>query len=340
MPDCKDQIEKFVGGKHLKLEDYQWFFRELFNGSFTEAQISCLLTSLRIHGETSESLIAGAQEMRARASKPIIKTSRPELTDNCGTGGDGKASFNISTAAALVASSLGIKMAKHGNRSVSSKCGSADLLFACGYPDSLNIEQSLKLLEEFNFTFFFAPNFHPAMKYVMPVRNQLKIRTIFNLLGPLANPIEPENQLLGVSERRFIRPMAEALSKLKVKKAYVVHSRDGMDELSPCEITDGIWIENGVLTEKVFDPKSLNLQSNPDELIGGDAKTNRQLLERLLTGEHNAILDAVALNAGAILLLNGRGKSIEEGFAIAVQKLKSGQVGEYFGSLIARTKEL
>ena len=253
----KHLIDKILSHQRLELSELEEVFSKMFSGSLSPVQLSAILCGLRAQGESGRELYAGAKTMREAAALVKLDPSLRPLIDNCGTGGDGSHSFNISTAAAIVAASCGVKVAKHGNRSVSSKCGSADLLFAAGLPDTLTPEGTIELLKQTGFTFFFAPHFHPVMKHVMPVRKELGVRTIFNFLGPLANPIQPEFQLIGVGMKDILMPMAEALKALGTQKALVVHSRDGLDEISSAAVTDAVHLDSGHLTEIEIDPSPI-----------------------------------------------------------------------------------
>ncbi len=269
-----------------------------------------------------------------------MTTSRTPLIDIVGTGGDGAHTFNISTASAIVAASCGVTMAKHGNRSVSSKCGSADLLFEAGFPAELKPEAAARLLEKEGFTFFFAPQFHPLMKHVMPVRKALGVRTIFNLLGPLANPIFPEIQLIGVGARDFLRPMAGALQKLGCHKGMIVHSRDGLDEISPSAVTDALVIDGPDIKELTVDPKTFGIKAELAQLKGGDATHNLKILNELLDGKEGAVSEAVRLNAGALLWLCDKSESFTEGYALAKERLLTGKTKTFFENWISKAKEL
>jgi len=328
-------VARLESGNPLTEQELETFFDEMFRGFLDSQDIEKFLLALVEQGERSIELSVGARLMRDRASKVNIPDDLRPLIDNCGTGGDGSNSFNISTAAAIVAASCGAKVAKHGNRSVSSKCGSADLLFAAGLPDAMTPEQSAKLLTKTGFTFFFAPNFHPALKHVMPTRRKLKIRTIFNLLGPLANPIAPEFQIIGVADKKYILPMAEALAGLNAKRGLVVHSRDGLDEISPSAITDGALIENGRIEEFSLDPKNYGIKGALADLAGGDAKFNLNLLARFLEGHQNTLSQTVCLNAAAAMWITGTHTSIDSAFTQCKNAVTSGKTKKYFENWIA-----
>lgn len=329
----RDTLEKLVSTRTIDIGACQDAFTAIFDGRLNEVQIAAFLTALRAKGEDFNDLAAGARAMRSQAKSVRIPTDLRPFADNCGTGGDGSGSFNISTTAAIVAGSLGVRIAKHGNRSISSKCGSADLLFRAGFPEVISPSGAAELLKQKNFTFFFAPNFHPAMKFVGPVRKALGIRTIFNLLGPLANPIGPEIQLIGVGARAYLQPMAQAAMQIGIRTTLVVHSRDGMDEISPSAITDCVLAQNGQIKELTIDPTSFGISGEQD-LSGGDADENFEILRKVLSGKTTGCTQAVALNAGALLWLTGISKDIAQGYEAAKAQLQSGKTESYFSDWI------
>ncbi len=322
-------LEDCLSRKPLSSDAHQMIFSQIFNQELDSSQIAACLVAWRSLGETSELLVAGAKEILKRNNyRPIPQSIRP-IGDNCGTGGDGKQSFNISTSAALLAAAGGLRIFKHGNRSVSSKCGSADLLFELGVPDTLDFDQSLAVLEKTGFGFLFAPKVHPSIGVVMPVRRQIGIRTIFNLLGPLVNPSRPDYQIIGVARADLVRTMAEAALQLGVKQAAVIHSRDGMDEVSPSAPTDGVLIEGGKLKEFHIDPAKLKLSAPQPSLLGGDAKLNAQLFRKLLEGMDSGIQRAVALNAGLLFWVSGLDSDHHSGCQRALSLVQSGKFREY-----------
>jgi len=324
------------------LKDYEALFESMLQGKLCSAELAGVLVALRLLGEDATLLTAGASVMRRHSVQPASKswqTLRP-ITDNCGTGGDGADSFNISTAAALVASSCGVRLAKHGNRSVSSRCGSADLLFAAGLPDNLDVQANLKLLKETGFTFFFAPQFHPMMAHVMPVRRALKIPSVFNLLGPLANPLQPDYQLIGVSHHGYLEPMATALVNLGVKRGMVVTSEDGLDEISPAAPTKAMLIENKLISEVAIDPLEFGVTGSLQDLAGGDPETNLILLKQILKGEISVLSKTVCLNAAAVIWISQQADDMKEAYQKAVDKLRSGEVATHLASILEAAKDL
>jgi anthranilate phosphoribosyltransferase len=340
--DLGRYLEDCLSRKPLSSEAHQTVFSQIFNQELDGAQTAACLVAWRSMGETSELLVAGAREILKRNNSRSIPQSIRPIGDNCGTGGDGKQSFNISTAAALLAASGGLRIFKHGNRSVSSKCGSADLLFELGVPDTLDFDQSLAVLEKTGFGFLFAPKIHPSIGVVMPVRRQIGIRTIFNLLGPLVNPSRPDFQIIGVARADLVRTMSEAALQLGIMKAAVVHSRDGMDEVSPSAPTDGMMIENGNLREFHIDPAKLKLSAPQPSLLGGDAKLNAQLFRNLLEGTDSGIQRAVVLNAGLLFLVAGQDSDHVSGCRRALGLIQSGKFKEYcddFFGYVSRLKQ-
>ncbi len=335
----RDVLEQILNKEPLDIRKSQQVFEDMLEGKLSEAQIASYLTALRAKGEDFNDLAAGATAMRAKACPLSIGDMLRPLVDNCGTGGDGSGSFNISTTSAIIAASMGVKIAKHGNRSISSKCGSADLLFKAGYPEHISNENTARLLEQTGFTFFFAPNFHPAMKHVGPVRRALGIRTIFNLLGPLANPIGPEIQLIGVGAKKYLQPMAQAADKIGIARVLVVHSRDGMDEISPNVITDCVLVRNKVISELTIDPSTVGLSGSHD-LSGGDADENLKILNELLGGKGASYISAVALNTGALLWLSDRVTTIAAGYTQAQTQITSGKAKLFFEIWLKTAKSL
>lgn len=345
----RDFLETLFSGSLPSTSATENVFSAMLAGACSPAQIAAILTALRLRGENASTMSAGATAMREAAGNfPLQDKLRP-IADNCGTGGDGSHSFNISTASAIVAAAAGVRVAKHGNRSVSSKCGSADLLFAAGFPDTLSPTQVFQLLEKTGFTFFFAPHFHPGMKHIMPVRQALGVRTIFNLLGPLANPIRPDVQMIGVGSRQYVEPMAEAAKALGMRRALIVHSRDGLDEISPADVTDAAFLDRGKVSSIEISPKAFKISGSIQELKGGDSAENLGILRRLLDGRSHlsgaeSVFDAVKLNAGALLWLYGESPgtpaNLEVGVQVAEETLTSGRAKKFFQDWLGTAKQL
>lgn len=334
--------EGLILSSPLEFRDYESAFHQLLTAQWNDFQVAGFLMALRMIPVTGTILGAGAKVMRELATGPSHTswTGKGTFADNCGTGGDGSQSFNLSTAAAIVAASAGVKIAKHGNRSVTSLCGSADLLFAIGFPDTLEIDLAVSLLEETGLTFFFAPLFHPALKRLAPVRRGLGVPTIFNLLGPLANPLRPDCQLIGVSHSADLLPVAEAMVTLGMRRGLVVHSRDGLDELSPAAISDGYFVKEGILEPMTIDPADYKITATLEDLKGGDAQANKVLLETLLAGGHPGLAQAVSLNAGALLWMTGLKPSLGEGYARAEQVIRDGSAASFLKHWVQTAQKL
>ncbi len=276
----------------------------VMEGKCSEAEIAALLMGLAVRGETVQEISGAAQVMRAKA----LTISAPEsAVDCCGTGGDHSGTYNISTAVALVAAACGVPVAKHGNRAASSKSGAADVLEALGVNLDVPYNRLEQALKDFGFAFLMAPRHHEAVKHVIAVRKALGVRTIFNLLGPLANPAGTRRQLIGVYDRRWLMPMAETLQRLGTACAWVVHGADGMDEITVCERTYVAKLENGIIREEVLTPEHFGLtRSDPELLKGGDAAVNAQALLSVLKGQVGAYRDIVLANTAAVLIISGK----------------------------------
>ena len=309
----------------LRAEEMSRVMTAIMSGKSTPEEVRTFLTTLARRGETAEELAAAVQVLRAHAMPLPLSTSY-ELCDTCGTGGDGTGSFNISTLSALVAAAAGVRVAKHGNRAASSRCGSADLLEALGVNLEASPEQVARCIEEVGFGFCFAPRFHPAMKAVASIRKELGIRTIFNLVGPLANPAPLTFQFVGVSEARLMRPMAEALVRLGVRHGMVVHGRDGLDEVTTTTETDVLEVRAGRISEQRLDPQRLGVpQATLTDLRGGDAQHNARLAQALLGGTRSALRDIIVVNAGCAIYVADRTTTIAEGMKHASDALSSGR---------------
>ena len=298
--------------------------------------VRALLTTLARRGETAEEIAAAVAALRAHAV-PLPLSRVYELCDTCGTGGDGQGTFNISTLTALVAGAAGVHIAKHGNRAASSRCGSADLLEALGVNLAASPSAVARCIEELGFGFCFAPHFHPAMKAVSPIRKALGIRTLFNLIGPLANPAPLTFQLVGVSDATLLRPMGEALQRLGIRHGLVVHGTDGLDEITTTAPTQTLELRNGHLTPGQLDPLTFGIpRAQLRDLQGGKALDNAQTARRLLAGERSPLRDAVLVNAGCAIYVADRAATIAEGIAHAEDALASGRAR----ALLERVQEL
>jgi len=324
--DHKHLLNRLIAGEDLAAAEMEAFFDAVMGGQVEAPVAAAVLVALRAKGETGTEVAAAARVMRARSLKvPIHDPGR--AIDTCGTGGDGAETINVSTAAAVVAAAAGVSVAKHGNRSVSSRCGSADVLETLGVRIDLPPEASAEVHRKTGITFLFAPRLHPAMKEVMPVRRSLGVRTVFNLLGPLTNPAGVERQVIGVWGAEVQDLMAGALAELGARCALVVHSEDGLDELSVCAPTRVVEVRDGVVIGELrVDPDDLGITgSDPASLRGGDAAENARRMQTILSGEETSTAsEAVALNAAAALYVAGEVADLAQGLDLARAVMASG----------------
>ena len=331
-----ETMAALLGGESLSASQSQALFGELVAGRLDEPTIAALLIALKIKGETTDELIGAARALRA-ADAPF---ERPDyvFADSCGTGGDGSGTINLSTAVAFVASAAGLPVAKHGNRSITSKCGSADVLEQLGVKLDVSAATSRKALDEIGLCFLFAPAYHPGLKHAGPVRRALKVRTIMNILGPCVNPAEPKVQLLGVAEERLIEPVAEVLRALGVERAMVVHGA-GLDEVALHGETQAARLAAGKIERLTITPEEAGLGRAPlERLTGGGPEENAERLRALLMGYGtSAETRAVALNAGALFLTAGMAETIAEGVELAIRTLASGAPHKKLKRLIELT---
>src|SRR5215469_15044467 len=326
---------------------------EVLTGDCTNAQIAALLIALRMKGETVEEIVGFAEAIRAAAAPlPIRNSKTPEalavtgtgrdalieesLIDTSGTGGDASGTFNISTATALVTAGAGVRVAKHGNRSISSKCGSADVVEALGVNIQLSPERAAQCLREVGICFLYAPNLHPAMKQVQGVRRELKMRTMFNLLGPLTNPARANGQVVGVYSLELVEKLAEALSMLGLRRALVVHGLDGLDEITITGVTRIAEAREGTVRSYEVEPEEFGLaRASLQEIAGGDAHENADIIRAVLGGEKSARRDVVLLNSAAALVAAGRANHIAEGISLATKAIDSGLAAGKLQALIS-----
>jgi len=336
MNDLKPYLAKAVEGA-LSESDAEAAFEVLMSGAATPAQIGGFLMTLRMRGESVSEITGAARVMRAKA----LKVEAPAgAIDNCGTGGDGAGTFNISTAAALVAAACGVVVAKHGNRAMSSKSGTADVLAELGVNLDASPETIARAMREVGIGFLFAQRHHSATKHVAPVRQELGQRTIFNLLGPLCNPAGAKRQLIGVYARQWIVPMAETLGRLDSERAWVVHGSDGLDEITTTGTTYVAALENGAVRTFEIVPEDAGLKrSTREELKGGDVATNAAALRTLLHGRGGAYRDIVVLNAAAALMIADKAADLKEGAAIALDAIMSGKAKKTLDALVAVTQD-
>lgn len=302
--------------------------QRILAGEVPEMELAALLGAMAGRGETAAEIAGFAQTLRALATPlPLSEEERAGIVDTCGTGGDGSGTFNISTAAALVAAAAGVKVAKHGNRAITSRCGSADVLEALGIPTELAPEAAANALREVGFCFLLAPAHHPAMKALMPIRRALGVRTVLHVLGPLLNPAGARRQVMGVYASRLVAPVAQAMSLLGTTHGIVVHGHQALDEFSlsgPSEVA--VVHEESVRLETVS-PEAFHLPKAPlTELGGGDAQANAAILRAIFTGERGARRDVVLLNAAAVLVVAGIAKNLPDGIARAAETIDSGAV--------------
>lgn len=318
----REALARWIGGGHLARREMESLFGRLMDGEISDVMKAALLAALAAKGETAEEITGAAAAMRSRVVSIPHRCDR--VVDTCGTGGDGAGTFNISTAAALVAAAGGAKMAKHGNRSVSSQCGSADVLEALGVSVQVTPETAGRALDDIGIAFLFAPALHPAMKEVMPVRRELAVRTIFNLLGPLTNPAGARRQLLGVPAPPWVEVHATVLARLGCEHALVVHG-DGLDEITTTGETTLAEVRDGEVRIDRVVPEDFGLERvERDALLGADAETNAAAMLRMLEGERGPLADVTALNAGGALYVSGLVDSLQAGLERAVDTLASG----------------
>ena len=333
----QEAIRQAIDKKDLSYETAKESMREIMRGEASPAQIAAFLTALRMKGESIDEITASAAVMRECCTR---LPHDMEVLEIVGTGGDEAYTFNISTVSAFVAAAAGVPVAKHGNRSVSSKCGAADLFEALGARIDLTAEQSAKILSKVGLCFMFAPGYHASMKHAAPVRRELGTRTIFNILGPLSNPASATIQLLGVYDENLIEPMAKTLMNLGVRRAMVVHGDDGLDEISLTTTTQVCEVNGGELRRFELDPRDYGLTlCAPKELVGGDAAVNAQIARDILAGGKGPKRDVVLLNAGACLYLAGKAESLADGVALAAQTIDSGKVKEKLEAFVRATNE-
>lgn len=330
-------LQRLLDGNDLTGLEAERAMDLIMSGEATAAQIGAYLAALRMKGETVEEIAGSARAMRAHADRVISR--RQGLVDTCGTGGDGSHTFNISTVAALVTAAAGVPVAKHGNRSVSSRCGSADVLEALGVHIDLPAELAGKCLDQVGIAFLFAPRLHSAMRHAIGPRRELGVRTIFNLLGPLTNPAGAEYQLLGVYHRDLVEPVAQVLAQLGIKRALVVHGHPGLDEISLCGETVLVWVEPDQIRREIFHPSSVGMEEVPlSALLGGDREENADIARRILAGERGPKRDAVLVNAAGALAVAGAVDSLAAGIELAAEAIDSGRAMALLDELVSFTQ--
>ena len=334
----KEAIDTLVSGKSLTMEQAADVMKEIMDGEATPAQFGSFVTALRLKGETVEEIAGMARVMREK-SVPV-SVSGP-LVDTCGTGGDSSKTFNISTTAAFVVAGAGLKVAKHGNRGMSSGCGSADVLDALGVKIELGAPEVEKCLENVGIGFMFAPNFHPAMKYAAPSRREIGIRTVFNILGPMTNPAGAQSQLLGVFEESLAMKMAQVLCLLGCRHALVVHGEDGLDEITLGGKTTVCELKGEEISRYYIDPEDFGFRrTGLSSLRGGPPQENADILRRVLRGEKGPYRDIVLVNAAAALVAGDLATDLEKGVRLASEAIDSGRAMEKLEGLITLSQQI
>jgi anthranilate phosphoribosyltransferase len=343
-----DALHKIANhGASLTREEARNVMAEVLRGEATDAQIAALLVALHMKGETVEEIVGFAQAIRAAATPlrgddgetvDVSGTGRDALVDTCGTGGDASGTFNISTAVAFVTAGAGVRVAKHGNRSITSKCGSADVMEALGVNINLPTARLSACLRETGIAFLFAPAMHSAIKYVQPARRELRLRTVFNLLGPLTNPAHASAQVVGVYSADLVEKLAQALSELGLRRALVVHGRDGLDEITICGPTKIAEVRDGKVRSYEVTPEEFGLRRAPLEAIaGGDAQQNADIIRAVLDGERSPRRDVVVLNAAAALVAAAHAGHIGEAIPLAAYAIDCGHARQRLELLVEFT---
>lgn len=336
--NIRNALHELIQGIHLSREQARKVMDEIMDGIATPAQIGSLLAMLRMKGETVDEIVGFAESMRSKSQRVEVDRSK-DVLDTCGTGGDGSNTFNISTAAAFVAAAGGIRVAKHGNRAMSSKSGSADVLEALGVQIDLSPEQAKNCLQEVGICFLFAQTYHQSMRHAAGPRRELGFRTVFNLLGPLTNPAGASHQLVGVFDINLTETIAKVMKELQLKRGMVVASEDGLDEISISAPTRAAELVDGQVIMRSITPEDLGLKSYPLSAIrGGDARQNAEIIREIFAGAEGAPRNVVLANAGASFYVTGLSSTLQEGVEMAAQVIDSGQAEAKLQQLIAYTK--
>ena len=318
-------LEKLKNKENLSFDESKAAFEILMDGKASDGEIFDFLTLLSAKGEVSDEIAGGVYILRNKSKRVNVK----DCVDTCGTGGDGMNTLNISTASALLLSSMGIKVAKHGNKAISSKCGSGDVLEAFNIKIDLKPKDVEEQINKNNFGFMFAPNYHNAMRFVGPTRKKIGKRTIFNMIGPLSSPALVDRQVVGVFDKNLLKIFAEALKNVNIKYAWIVNSEDGLDEISPYAKTNVVELKNGKISEIIIDPKELNISANKiDDLLGDDAKFNANKMIDIFKGEDNDFSKAVCLNAAAGLMVTEKNSLFKNAYDSARSHILSGKTFE------------
>lgn len=332
MFDMKTTLAAIASGEALDETTAEQTFDIIMSGNATPVQIGALLMGLRVRGETIDEIAGAVKVMRSK----MIRVSAPEnAVDLVGTGGDASGTYNISTCASFVVAGMGIPVAKHGNRALSSKSGAADTLMALGVNLELTPDQISACIRKAGLGFMFAPAHHSAMKHVGPARVELGTRTIFNLLGPMSNPASVKRQMVGVFDKKWLEPLAKTLARLGSTKAWIVHGSDGLDEITTTGVSYCAALENGEVTRFVIEPEKLGIKpAAPEDLVGGDAAHNATALKRVLDGEQSAHRDIVMLNSAATAVVAERAESISEGLDMARASIDEGKAHAAMEALV------
>jgi len=320
----KKAIQKVAEQEHLSVAEARSAAEEIMSGTACDAEIAGLLMGLKLKGETAEEVEGFARVMREKSTKVVCRKNT--LVDTCGTGGDGLNTFNVSTVAGIVAAGAGCRVAKHGNRSVSSSCGSADILQSLGVNIDISPETMAESIDQANFGFLFAPRLHSAMKYAMNTRKALGVRTIFNMLGPVTNPAGVKRQLIGVYSDDIAFVIAETLKKLGSEHVVIVHSRDGLDEISVSSLTNVVELKDGEIFSREIKPSDFGFSdASLNDLKGEGPEKNAEIALSILNGEKGARRDFVLINAGAVIYVSGHAESVREGILMAEDSIDSGK---------------
>ena len=326
----KKYLDKLIRKENLSFEESKASFKILMEGKASEDEIFQFLDLLSIKGEVADEIAGGVYVLRSKSKRVNVRN----CVDTCGTGGDGMNTLNISTASALLLASMGVKVAKHGNKAVSSKCGSGDVLEALNIKIDLEPKDIESQINKNNFGFMFAPNYHSAMKFVGPTRKKIGKRTIFNMIGPLSSPALVDKQVVGVFDKKLLKIFANALKNLDIKFAWIVNSDDGLDEISPYAKTNVVQLKNGKISEIIIDPIELNVGANKiEDLLGDDAKFNASKMLDIFKGEDNDFSKAVCLNAAAGLTIMEKNSKFEDAYNMARLHILSGKTFENLKSI-------
>lgn len=332
-----DATRKLMQQVHLSAQESEQVMHTIMSGQASPTLVAAYLTALRLKGETAAEILGAARTMRSKVTR--IRHHQSALLDNCGTGGDGAGTFNISTTASFVLAAGGVPIGKHGNRSISSRSGSADLLTALGAHIALAPDQVAECIDSIGIGFMFAPLLHPAMKEVAPIRKELGFRTVFNLLGPLTNPAFATHQVIGVFDPLYTELMAEVADALGVRKVFVVHNESNIDELAPTGATQVSTVVDGAVVTFTVEPEDVGLERCPvAALAGGSAEDNAAITRRILGGEHGPAFDTVAFNAGLGFLAFGEVQTLREGVERAIATIESGKARDKLAEFVEQTR--